>query len=111
VQAAQTVATSPNGNGLAGTVVYTVGYGSETSGCTTDSKYSGSLTAGWSSWGPGDSPCQALAAMASSAANFYSDNGNGCSSTNQTNFTQLTAIFKAIAQGLTVPRLVPNGTT
>jgi hypothetical protein len=49
--------------------------------------------------------------MASSAANFYSDNGNGCSSTNQTNFTQLTAIFKAIAQGLTVPRLVPNGTT
>jgi hypothetical protein len=111
VQAAQTAATGPNSNGDPGTVVYTVGYGSETSGCTTDSKYSGSYTAGWSSWGPGDSPCQALAAMASSAANFYSDDGNGCASTNQTNFTQLTQIFQAIAQGLTVPRLVPNGTT
>lgn len=111
VQAAQTVATGPNGNGLPGTVVYTIGYGSETSGCTTDATYSGSYTSGWSSWGPGDSPCQALAAMASSAANFYSDDGNGCASTNQTNFTKLTTIFRAIAQGLTTPRMIPNGTT
>lgn len=111
VQAAQTAATTPNSNGDAGTVVYTIGYGAETSGCTTDSNYSGSFTGGWASWGPGDSPCQALAAMASSGANFYSDDGDGCASTNQTNYTQLTAIFKAIAVGLTQPRLIPNGTT
>ncbi len=111
VQAAQLAATSPNGNGLPGTVVYTIGYGSETSGCTTDATYSGSYTSGWSSWGKGYSPCKALAAMASSAANFYSDDGHGCVSPNQTSYTKLTQIFQAIAQGLTVPRLIPNGTS
>jgi hypothetical protein len=49
--------------------------------------------------------------MASSAANFYSDDGNGCASPNQTSYTKLTQIFQAIAQGLTKPRLIPNGTT
>jgi hypothetical protein len=109
VQAAQKVASSPNGNNLAGTVVYTIGYGAETSGCTTDSKYSGSYTSGWSSWGPGDSPCQALMAMASNAQNFFSDDGDGCASVNQANFTQLTSIFHVITSNLSAPRIIPNG--
>lgn len=111
VQAAQTAATGPNGNGLPGTLVYTIGYGAETSGCTSDATYSGSYTSGWSSWGPGDSPCQALEAMATSAQTFFSDDGDGCASPNQANYTKLTQIFQVISQNLTTPRLVPNGTS
>lgn len=115
VKAAQDVAITPNGNGLPGTVVYTIGYGAPNTGsssnCGTDQTYSGSYTSGWSSWGTGDSPCQALAAMASTAADFYSDDGAGCASPNQSNYTKLTQIFLAITANLTHPRLIPNGTT
>ena len=105
VVAAQTAATD-------GTSVYTIGYGAETSGCTTDATYSASVTTGGGSWGAGDSPCQALAAMASVPANFYSDDGNGCqaTSTSNQNFTTLTAIFRQIVSGLTTPRIIPNTT-
>lgn len=93
-----------------GTTVYTIGYGAETSGgCTTDQKYT--ATAG--SWpSSGTQPCNALAAMASTPADFYSDDGDGCAATNTTNanFTQLTQIFRAIVSNLTAARLVPNGT-
>lgn len=106
VVAAQAAAT-------AGTVVYTIGYGAETSGCTTDATYSASVTNNGTSWGAGDSPCQALAAMASAPSNFYSDDGNGCKalSTSNQSFTTLTAIFRQIVSGLTTPRLIPNSTT
>lgn len=106
VVAAQSAAT-------AGTSVYTIGYGSETSGCTTDSQYSASVTTNGGSWGPGDSPCQALAAMASAPINFYSDDGNGCTATVPSNaaITALTSIFHQITSSLTTARLIPNGTT
>jgi hypothetical protein len=96
----------------AGTQVYTIGYGAETSGCTTDGSYSASPTtpSGAGAWSAGHSPCEALAAMASNLANFYSDDGDGCVSTDHKTTTQLTSIFQNITAGLTVPRLVPNGT-
>jgi len=49
--------------------------------------------------------------MASTAADFYSDDGAGCASPNQSNYTKLTQIFLAITANLTHPRLIPNGTT
>jgi hypothetical protein len=112
VVAAQAAAT-------AGTKVFTIGYGSETSGgCASDKNYSASVTTGSGvTWGPGDQPCLALEAMASAAANFYSDDetgsGLGCQAavpSNQ-NITKLTAIFRAIANNMSQPRLLPNGTT
>lgn len=98
----------------AGTTVYTIGYGAETSGgCTTDSTYSASVTTNGGTWGPGKQPCAALAAMASAQVNFYSDDSSGCLATATANqkITKLTAIFQAITAGLTSPRLIPNGTT
>lgn len=103
----------------AGTLVYTVGFGSETSGCTTDKTYtvaSGAVN-GAEAWPSGapypGSPCNAIAAMASNTNTFYSDSSGGCpalSSANQ-DFTSLVSIFNAIVTGLTSPRLIPNGTT
>lgn len=97
----------------AGTRVFTIGYGAETSGCASDATYSATVTTGGGSWAPGGSPCQALAAMASAAANFYSDNASGCKATIPTNaaITQLTAMFNQISASLTTARLIPNGTT
>ncbi len=98
----------------AGTAVYTIGYGAETSGgCTTDKTYSATVTTNGGSWAPNDQPCQALAAMASAQTNFYSDDGSGCQATAPTNqaLTKLTAIFRAIVDNLSTPRLIPNTTT
>ncbi len=97
----------------AGTTVYTIGYGSETSGCSSDATYSTTVTTNGGSWAPGDSPCQALAAMASAELNFFSDDGDGCQATapSNQNLTTLTAIFRQISSSLTNPRLIPNGTT
>ncbi len=98
----------------AGTTVYTIGYGAETSGgCLSDKTYSASVTTNGGGWGPGDQPCQAIAAMASSAVNFYSDDGQGCEATapSNQNLTKLTAIFRAIVDNMSSPRLIPAGTT
>ncbi len=98
----------------AGTAVYTIGYGSETSGgCLSDATYSATVTTNGGKWAPGDQPCAALAAMASSVENFYSDDGDGCKAASPTNanITKLTAIFTAITDNMTAPRLIPNGTT
>ena len=107
VLAAQAAAT-------AGTTVYTIGYGAETSGgCLSDKTYSASVSTSGGSWGPGDQPCKAIAAMASSTVNFYSDDGQGCEATapSNQNLTKLTAIFRAIVDNMSSPRLIPNGTT
>ena len=107
VLAAQAAAT-------AGTTVYTIGYGAPTSGgCTTDKTYSATVTTNGGSWSHGKQPCQAIAAMASAQVNFYSDDGSGCQATAPSNqsITQLTAIFRAITDNLSTPRLIPNGTT
>jgi Flp pilus assembly protein TadG len=101
--AAQAAAATPNANGVNGTRVYTVGYGAKTSGtCSTDASYSAYK---------GIQACTALQDIASSPGYFYSDDGNGCQSPNQMNFTQLKQIFQAISRDLTTPRLIPNGTT
>jgi Flp pilus assembly protein TadG len=97
-----------------GTTVYTIGYGSETSGgCLSDKTYSASVTTNGGPWGPGDQPCQAIAAMASAEVNFYSDDGQGCQATAPSNqsLTKLTAIFRAITNNLTIARLIPNGSS
>jgi hypothetical protein len=98
----------------AGTTVYTIGYGAETSGgCLTDATYSATVSTKGGSWAPGDQPCKAIAAMASAETNFYSDDGQGCEATAPTNqnLTKLTAIFRAIVDNMSSPRLIPNGTT
>jgi Flp pilus assembly protein TadG len=97
----------------AGTKVYTIGYGAKTwGGCSSDRNYSPTVTTGGGSWRPGGSPCQALAAMASSPKYFYSDDANGCSATApiNTNLTQLTSIFTQITRDFTNARLIPNDT-
>ncbi len=101
----------------AGTMVYTIGFGSETSGCTSDETYTTSSTSadGAEAW-PGGSnpktPCNAIAAMASNINTFYSDASGGCPALSPANkdFTSLVDIFDAITTGLTSPRLIPNGT-
>jgi Flp pilus assembly protein TadG len=97
-----------------GTTVYTIGYGTETSGgCLSDATYSATVTTNGGSWSPGKQPCAAIAAMASSQLNFYSDDGNGCAATAPSNqsITKLTAIFRAITNNMTIPRLIPNGSS
>jgi len=96
-----------------GTIVYTIGYGAETSGgCPSDETYSATVTTNGGTWAPGKQPCQALAAMASAQVNFFSDDGAGCQATTPSNqaLTKLTAIFYAITDRLSAPRLVPAGT-
>ena len=101
----------------AGTMVYTVAMGSETSGgCSTDQKVTiTNLTNGAVTWPTGGKtpgqPCNAIGAMATNANTFYSDDTNGCAATNNAAFTTMTSIFTAIGNGLTAARLVPNGTT
>ncbi len=103
----------------AGTVVYTIGFGSETSGCTSDQTYtiSSGSTYGAEAWPSGQAhsktPCNAIAAMASNVNDFFSDNSGGCPalSTENQSFTSLAQIFEAIVTGLGKPRLIPNGTT
>jgi len=101
----------------AGTVVYTIGFGSETSGCDSDKTYtiSAGSTDGAEAWPSGPyskTPCNAIAAMASNPNTFYSDNSGGCPALTpaNANFTSLAQIFQAIVTGLTSPRLIPNGT-
>ena len=84
----------------AGTRVYAVAYGSPSSGCATDSKYT---------------PCTTMQNIASSAGYFFSDyvatgGSNSCVSASQPT-TSLRQIFQVIAGDLTVAKLIPNGTT
>ena len=84
----------------AGTWVYTVAYGSETSGsCTTDS---------------GLQACTAMQEMASKAAFFYADDmggSGGCTSSANPSITDLNSAFASIGQSFGAPRLLPNNTT
>jgi hypothetical protein len=83
-----------------GTRVYSIAYGSETSGCASDTSR---IT-----------PCETMQRIASSPAYFYSDyaqSGSGidqdCVGTGATT-TSLQQIFAAVAGSLTVSRLIPN---
>lgn len=91
---------------IAGTQVYTIAYGSESSGCTTDTT------------GPQTSitPCQVMSEMASpntaKTTYFYSDyNQSGTSSTCVSvgsSVTDISDIFQAITTSLLQVRLLPN---
>jgi Flp pilus assembly protein TadG len=116
VVAAQWVSSLPD------TEVYTVAYGSENSGCTTDSTYSASVstsTSGYGSnnWAAGDSPCAAIGAMATDSNHFFSDNyskncpGGSNSNSNNALYTSLKSQFGKILSNITSARLIPNNAT
>jgi Flp pilus assembly protein TadG len=94
VQAAQNAA-------AAGTLVYAVSYGSEGSGCASDSS-------------DGLTPCTTMEQIASAPQNFFSDYtatgaSGACISAAQPT-TNLNTIFTQIAGDLTAARLIPDGT-
>ncbi len=85
----------------AGTSVYSVAYGAEASGCTTDTS-------------PTITPCETMQQMASSSTNFFSDytatgGTSSCISASRPT-SNLNEIFTEIADDLTVARLIPNNT-
>ena len=98
---------------LAGTTVYSIAYGSEPTGCISDSDafFTAFKQTNRSSH-PNITPCQTMAALASSPATFYSDynqsgSGSTCySAANPT--TKINEIFQSILPGLAVARLIPN---
>jgi hypothetical protein len=84
-----------------GTVVYSVAYGSESSGCSSDS----------GTW----TPCSTMASIAQPSTNYFSDvavggSDPGCTSSWRAVST-LNQIFTEIASDLTTARLIPNSTT
>jgi Putative Flp pilus-assembly TadE/G-like len=88
-----------------GTIVVTVAYGSESSGCTSD-------TTGPQ---PNISPCSVMSEMASSPADFYSDylqsgSGSSCVSAGEPE-TSMAGIFGKISESFLNARLIPNGST
>jgi hypothetical protein len=99
----------------AGTTVYTVAMGAETSnGCASDQHVtvSSGSTYGAEAFPSGTysgQPCNAIAAMASNENTFYSDNTSGCSALVNTSaqFETIGGIFQAIANSLTNARLIP----
>jgi hypothetical protein len=99
----------------AGTTVYTIAMGSETSGgCASDQTVtvSSSATYGAEAFPSGTysgQPCNAIAAMASTENTFYSDNTGGCAAlvNTSTQFETIAGIFQAIANSLTNARLIP----
>jgi len=102
-QCAQAVTAAQYGANLAApqTIrVYTIAYGAESSGCSTDS--------------PAITPCNTMKDMASSPAYFYSDYSqsgsgvdNSCAGTAAPT-TNINQIFTLINASLTTSRLVPN---
>jgi hypothetical protein len=86
------------------TLVYSVAYGSEPTGCASDQN-AGSY--------PNINPCATMAAMASASQYFYSDyHQSGSTSTCVAGqpVTSLSGIFTAIAADLSTARLIPNNT-
>jgi Putative Flp pilus-assembly TadE/G-like len=86
-----------------GTTVYSIAYGSASSGCSTDSTSTYSSTI---------SPCSTMQQMSSGygsgdKSHFYSDG----SCTSAYSLTDLNGIFSSIAAQLTRARLIPNPTT
>lgn len=83
-----------------GTKVFTIAYGSPTTGCITDTLPGGSV-----------SPCSTIQKMASQLSMFYADNNqsgvhSNCYSPNAVN--GLSDIFTNIAGQFTTARLIPN---
>ncbi len=108
-QCAQAVARA-QAAAAAGTTVYAVGYGSESTGCTTDT-------------GTYSSPVCTIQGMANSPTtpgsyvqsnqNFFLDASStkAACAADARSVTSLDQIFQAISNDLTVSRLIPNSTT
>lgn len=109
----------------AGTTIYTVAYGTQSSGCATDQgNYSVNVTVSgktttYKNANPSNlTPCQTMQQMASTPATFFSDyvaGGNGGSNDNTCagasgSDTGLDDIFATIAGNLSTARLIPNNT-
>ena len=89
----------------AGTTVYTVAYGSPSSGCTTDAN-AGAY--------PNVSPCDEMAYMASHSWDFFSDyqqTGSGSTCVAAQTEVALSDIFLQIAGDLTEARLITDNAT
>jgi Flp pilus assembly protein TadG len=84
----------------AGTLVYSIAYGANTSSsssCSTDS--------------PRISACSTMQQIASDSSKFYSDNSGGSGGCNSTNsYSHITDIFPHIGTSLTSARLMPDNT-
>jgi Flp pilus assembly protein TadG len=80
----------------AGTLVYSIAYGTSTSStgsCSTDN--------------PRISACTTMSEIASDPTMFYSDDANGCQSADNPNLTSLNQIFAAIGYNFTWTRVLP----
>lgn len=89
----------------AGTLVYTVAYGSSPSGCFSDSGVGQT---------PNISPCDTMAQMATAPQLFYSDwkqTGSGSTCVASQPVVSLKDIFASIANTLSQARLISNKTT
>lgn len=87
-----------------GTLVYSVAYGSEPTGCASDQN-SGSY--------PNITPCGTMQNMASAPQNFYSDyqqSGSNSVCVAGQPVVSLSDIFSSISADLTTARLIPNNT-
>jgi len=89
-----------------GTIIYSIAYGAETTGCTTDSS------------GPqaNIAPCLTMSEIATDADHFYSDfnqtgTGIDASCTSIHPATAVNEIFSSILENLVPVRLIPDGTT
>lgn len=114
VDAAQAAATYTSGGVANNTLIFTIAYGAQTSGCTSDSN---------SGTHKGITPCQTLQQMATQATGyttspyFYSDyaaqgGDAGCqANSDNSGLTAIADIYAAIAAKLSSARLIPNGTT
>lgn len=79
------------------TWVYSIAYGAQTSGCSTD--------------GGAYTPCSAMQAIASDASKFYTDNQAVCPSSAHPSITSLNQIFSDIVRQFSNTRLIEWGTT
>ena len=101
----------------AGTQVFTIGFASESSGCSTDQTANGGFNLGLSSsvyptlpWPL--TPCDTIEYMASDPTHWYSDSASQCSANGPTPqpANTLSTIIPSITNNLSVSRLIPNGT-
>ena len=100
-----------------GTLIYTVAYGSESTGCTTDTTGAPAASylpaiAGVNE--PNISPCDVMSQMASGSSYFYSDyNQSGANSTcvsTGNSVSDLNGIFSDLAENFMGARLIPDNT-
>jgi Flp pilus assembly protein TadG len=116
VTAAKAAAAAPVSPNTTKTWVYSVAYGSPTSGsCVTDNTPPKVPPATSPPAAQPYQACQTMTNIASDPTKFYSDDASGCVSAAHPNTTTLSAIFTAISNSMTYARLIDyamfNGAT